>query len=219
MGVEYWDKGYTNPEEHGGPLWIGVVDTVTNNLQIDTWKELPGHEPDFWVPANLPMVWEARDSVGSLYDVPGTFGPTIGGSVTIDETFAFISPFSAQDMQWKDIDGNAVTMEGSIWPVTRPGWGGFAAIEEPGGGFVFHTETFGTTEPVYDETTMPRLPVTTDSVISMSPSTDATVRVTSREVTNIGVIFSIPEPSAFLAVGLFFSICVVGKKIASRGLR
>ena len=129
----------------------------------------------------------------------------------IDDTFAFISRATAQDMQWEDINGNPVAM-GGIWPPTRPGWGGFAAIEEQGGAFVFHPAAVGT-ESDYDETTMPRLPV---DVNTMLASTAALVTVTSRVVDSGGVIIGVPEPSAFFAVGLFFSICVVGRKIICR---
>jgi hypothetical protein len=177
------------------------VDTVSNNLRIDTWRELPGHGAEFWLPANLPIVWTARDASGAIFDVPDTFGPTLGGPVSIDNTWAFISREEATDMPWVDINGNSMTF-GSIYPPTRVGWGGYSQIETVGGSHLFYPES--------DETTMPRLPVNSDSMIA---STDALVQVIGRKLTDVPVIFAVPEPSAFLAVGL------VGAVSAARSRR
>lgn len=209
VGIEYWDRGVVNPEFAGGPLWTGVVDTVTNNLRIDTWIELPLHGQEFWVPRNLPLIWTARDAQGGEYDVPNTFGttpawdPVLEQSFTtaqIGDDFAFISPLAAHEMQWEDINGNPQTF-GTLHPPVRVGWGGFAQILEVDGDYVFFTSAIGG-EDDYDEQTMPRLPISENNMFA---SLDAIVRVTSREVTDAAIIIAaIPEASA-VAGGLLVS--------------
>jgi len=203
VSVEYYDPASPGFPVDGGPVWTGVVDTVTNNLRIDSWLELPGHGANFWVPANLPLVWTARDENGDVYDVPDTFG--IDGTVTIDDNFAFISPIAAQDMSWVDIGGNPKTS--SFLVPTRVGWGGFAEIVTLGGPYIFRTAAVGT-EPAYDEATMPRLPIIEASMVA---STGATVRVTGRVTNPNPVIIAVPEPSAFLSVALVAAVSTAGR--------
>lgn len=204
--ISYYDRGIANPATNGGPLWTGVVDTITNRLRIDTWSELPGHGAEFWVPQNLPLVWPARDASGNIYDVPNDFGSTIGGTVSIDDNFAFISPDAANDMSWEDIDGTAQTF-GTIHPPTRVGWGGFAEIVTAGGPFIFHTSAIGGEED-YDERTLPRLPVTPNNMFA---SLGATVEVTDRTATTAAVVTSIPEASSVLGGLLIASWCAAAK--------
>ncbi|MCA9240310.1 MAG: hypothetical protein KDA37_08930, partial [Planctomycetales bacterium] len=50
VSVRYYDSASATFSGSGGPLWTGVVDTVSNKLRIDTWTELPGHGEEFWAP-------------------------------------------------------------------------------------------------------------------------------------------------------------------------
>lgn len=226
VGIQYWDRGAANPNTNGGPLWEGVVDTVSNNLRIDTWKELPQHGTEFWVPGNLaqsPLVWPAYDSSGNLFDIGDDFGSVIGGTVSITDDFAFISPETAQNMDWVyDVEGDGIGPDdrfiGGVVKPTRVGWGGFARQEEQNGPFVFYTSAIEG-EPDYDETTMPRLPVedpnTSPFTNALIASLDGTVVVTSRTKSPSAVV-SVPEASAFLSLGLVTSVFALGAWLRKR---
>lgn len=128
---------YYDPEDtlYGGPVWTGVVDTVSNKLRIDTWTELPRHSNEFWTPVmdDLPMVWDAVDSNGNPFDVPTNFGA--GGIVNfgVDEKdnngnyienandFAFISPIPIQDMRWHPFDPTLPSEHPFVDGSTEPG--------------------------------------------------------------------------------------------------
>ena len=244
VGLQYWDRGTANPNTNGGPLWDGVVDTVANTLRIDSWRELPQHGAEFWVPGGLSgstMIWTARDSTGAVYDVPDTFGPTINQTVSIDDGFAFIAPRTAQDMNWfYDIDGDGIAATprsvGGVAKPTRIGWGGYARQETLNGPFVFYTAAIDgednfdpQTTPPYDERIMPRLPVEepnssttgfSNAFLASLLGLNGTVLVTSRETNPAAVIVSVPEASAFWAFALFSGISAVkalGRKQRGRG--
>jgi len=181
-----------------------VVDTVTNNLRIDTWSELPQHGAEFWVPVDLPLIWTARDAAGNVFDVPDSFGPVVGGSVSISSSFGFISPDFANDMQWEDINGNPQTFSSTLFLPTQPGWGGYAQLTEQG--YFINTEA-PSGEDDYDEQTMPRLPVGSAAMVA---SLDADVIVTAREVTSAGVIVAIPESASLLRFAIVGGMLAVG---------
>ncbi|MEM8943683.1 MAG: hypothetical protein AAGD11_00755 [Planctomycetota bacterium] len=237
VGITYWDRGEVNPATNGGPLWQGVVDTVANTLRIDSWRELPQHGAEFWVPGGLSgnaMIWTARDATGAVYDVPDTFGPVINQTVSIGDNFAFIAPLAAQNMSWffdVDGDGNAATPRsiGGVAKPTRIGWGGYARQETVNGPFVFYTSAIDgedsfdpLTTPPYDERNMPRLPVeepnsaitgTSNAFLSSLLGTNGTVLVSSRETNPAAVIVGVPEPSGFLCLGLVGTACaLLGRK-------
>ena len=226
VGIQYWDRGAANPDTNGGPLWEGVVDTVANVLRIDTWKELPQHGTEFWVPANLaqaPLVWPAVDASGNPYDVDDDFGEIVGGTVSISDEFAFISPITAQSTQWVyDVEGDGIGPEdrfiGGVVKPTRMGWGGFARQEVQDGPFVFYTAAIDG-EPAYDEKTLPRLPVedpnTTPFTNALIASLDGTVEVTSR-TRSPSALVAVPEASAMLSVGLAGTLCGLGTWLRKR---
>ncbi|QDS96973.1 hypothetical protein [Adhaeretor mobilis] len=227
VGIQYWDRGSANPETNGGPLWEGVVDTVSNKLRIDNWKELPQHGTEFWVPASLPqipLIWSAYDANGGIYDVADNFGPVIGGTVSITNDFAFISNDTAQNMDWVyDVEGDGIDAQdrviGGIVKPTRIGWGGFARQETLDGPFVFYTSAIDG-ETAYDETTLPRLPIedpnSTPITNSLLASLDGTVVVTSRQTTSNPIVLAVPESSAFLGVGLVGTACALGTWLRKR---
>ena len=149
--IQYFDSA-SNPQ-FGGPLWTGVVDTTANTLTINAWTELPRHSsPDFWTPAHLdtqPLVWPAVDANGAPFDVPDSFGANGVINFGSDHPsnaandFAFISPVSAQDMDWHpfeyfDSDNTLGAPDLSIIVnftspvVVYPGWGG-RAFDTPSG--------------------------------------------------------------------------------------
>lgn len=204
VSIEYRDRGTANPSTNGGPLWTGVVDTVTNNLRIDTWSELPQHGAEFWVPVDLPLIWPALDAAGNVFDVPDNFGSVVGGTVNISSAFGFISPDFAHNMQWEDINGNPQTFSSTLFLPTQPGWGGYAQLTEQG--YFINTEA-PSGEPDYDEQTMPRLPVDTAAMVA---SLDATVVVTAREVTSAGVIVAIPESASLLRFAIVGAMVALG---------
>jgi hypothetical protein len=191
VAIEYYDRGIINPEFAGGPLWTGHVDTIADTLTIQTWKELPLHGAEFWIPRSLPdvpLVWPARDAAGNAFDVPDTFDGHI------DDTFAFISDDRLQDIEWKapifnygttpptfvgTVDVEYTLNTGDVWP----GWGGYA-LQRNVNGFivkVFETANPSTLagQPLYDERMMPALPVQPPGQpVTYTSSTDATVTVT-----------------------------------------
>lgn len=203
VGIEYFDSA-SNPQ-FGGPLWRGVVDTVADTLQIDFWTELPRHSDDFWVPVNLPVVWNAVDSTGARFDVPDTFGLNgvidfgVDGVIDPADDFAFVSPVSLQDTDWYAYDtinemvdkSQVVQFSGAT--VFFPGWGGYA-FEHPVNGKTYQTEQPQLNGDPFDYLMIPTLPV---SATVAKASTFATITV-------------VPEPSAFLGVGLIGSVCVAG---------
>jgi len=222
VNITYFDRGKVNPESNGGPRWEGVVDTVTNRLRIDTWFERPGHGIDFWVPGKLsaaPMVWQALDDKGSPYDVPQSFGTTaVPGSpttmtATIGSDFGFFSALTLAEMPW-----NEGAFAGPSGPSLIPGWGGLAQRDASTGDFVYYTDRDPSSGAVLDETILLYLPV---SAADPNISLDATIMVTSRTVTSAPMVINVPEPSAFLGVGLTGTLCAASnwlrKRRGSRG--
>lgn len=212
VGVQYFDKG-SFPGE-GGPLWTGVVDTVANKLRIDTWTELPGHGANFWTPANVPMVWTARDATGAVYDVPDSFGQNgivnFGNDASPANDFAFISPVSLQDMGWFGFDSNtgapdtSVVLDFTFAGVDLfPGWGG-DAFRDQNGNIVYRVkQPNSSSTDGYDYRMMPVLPT---SATTIQSSTGGTVTVTSREVTS-AVMVGVPEASPVLGGMLVCALC------------
>ena len=229
VSIEYFDQAFSDAVPgSGGPLWSGVVDTVTNRLRIDTWTELPRHSVEFWVPINLPIVWDARDSNGDIYDIPDSFGTTFAPNhppddltATIGSDFAFISPLTAQEMQWKERTFTFDEQTNEVLSVTEaevsytgfgvfmPGWGGYA--KQTLSGFDYITDLEGS--ETFDEHIIPRLPIST---FSFSASVNSTITVTDRTITPVAHITSVPEPSAFLGVALIGSASVVGVWIRNK---
>jgi len=216
VGIEYFDSASAAFPGNGGPLWTGIVDTISNKLRIDTWSELPGHGADFWTPVNMPVIWDAIGSTGASFDVPDTFG--LNGIVDFGDDsdpvndFAFISPVSLQDTDWYAFDPVAMEVDTSqvvnftLSTVLHAGWGGDAFVHSTNG------LTYRTVQPnpqstsEYDYQMIPLLPTGAQTVVS---STAATSTVTSREITQ-DPLAAIPEASAFLGVALVGAGCAVG---------
>jgi hypothetical protein len=187
VAIEYEDRnGVGGFPDNGGPHWRGIVDTIANTLTIYSWTDLPG-TPEFWSPWTpdltlFPIVWPAVSATGTPYDVPDSF---LG---QIDATFGFISPVSAQQMDWKEGEwGVSPVFQLSPESDFYPGWGG---VRKP----VFID---GQVVMVYDtsanETEMPLLPI---DAFGLAKSEGATV--TAHVVADVN---SVPEASAFLFGG------------------
>jgi hypothetical protein len=218
--VEYYDRGIVNPEFAGGPLWTGIVDTGADTLTIQTWKELPLHGAEFWIPRSLPavpLVWPARDSAGNNFDVPDTFDGRI------DDTFAFISDERLQDIEWKapifnygttpptlvgTVDVEYTLNTGDVWP----GWGGWALQRNvPGVGIVKVFETANPStlsgQPRFDERMMPALPIQPPGLpVTYTSSTNATVTATYLS----SLPSTVPEAKQWLAIpAVFLSVLAI----------
>src|SRR3954464_9917127 len=139
--VDYLDRnGVGGFPDNGGPHWTGFVDTVSHTLPINTRADLPG-TPEFWTPlwtpdlSAFPLVWHAVNSSGAPYDVPDNW---LGH---IDATFGFISPVSAQQMQWNQGEwGQSPSFHLPPEVDFYPGWGG---VRKP-------VSVNGVTQMVYD---------------------------------------------------------------------
>jgi hypothetical protein len=224
VAIEYWDKGIVDPVNGGGPLWTGDVDTQADILTIRTWKELPGHGSEFWIPRSLPatpLVWVARAPNGDLFDVPDNFDVTRFGVDGGAGDFAFVSDARLQDMPWLaprfDYSTNPPTPILPFEEVTFsfvvdvwPGWGGYAIQElVPGTSNIvkaFHmtNPNPGTAEnpqPVFDEMIMPALPVKPDTISTpaVTWSTEATVFLTPAPPTDQQNT-AVPEARQWLAL-------------------
>jgi hypothetical protein len=181
--IEYYDLN--SPQAAfpmaGGPIWRGVVDTVANTLTIHHWEEIPG-STEFWVPslANGPLVWPAVDAQGNPFDVPNSFG----SSPVIGANWGFVSPLSIHQIDW--LQGTTgLPVEAAFFP----GWG---AVRKPKPGVNPVQLIYDTTA---NERTMPMLPY---SQFGLADSTGAQVRVLS--------VVAVPEPSAFLLMGVLFTV-------------
>ncbi len=173
VAIEYWDQGPSDTYPGGGPLWTGIVDTWEDTLTIQTWSELPGHGSEFWIPRDLPLVWKAYASNGSRYNVPDNWNGHI------DDTFAFISDETLQQMRWLIPHFDYGTDPPTPLPSTpasytlntidiRPGWGGyaFAAPGTPLNQYIYRTfnplyttPANASNQPKFDERVMPVLPI------------------------------------------------------------
>ncbi len=233
VAIEYFDQANINPEFAGGPLWTGHVDTLANTLTIESWKELPLHGNEYWIPRSLPappliatepLVWPARDANGNLYDVPDTFDGHI------DDTFAFISDLHLRDMQWKEplfdysplpedppiflgtVDVEYTLNTGDVWP----GWGGFALQVNDGGVIVkqYRTANPDVQQPDYDEHIMPALPVRPpgEEFPTYVASTDAIVTAIPMPLEPNPV----PEARQWLAIVAVFSAALAFRWLAER---
>ena len=215
--IKYYDRGIN--DFSGGPRWTGVIDTVTNKLRIDTWTELPAHGFEFWTPADLPLVWDAVDGNGDPFDVTDSnlfdgsgeinFGSDAAGNEAND--FAFISPVPAQQMNWHPFDSVAgepdtQTIVNFVSPVIfHTGWGGFAFVDANNElSYVIKQDTVSLDELNFE--TVQSLPI---EPLGVAASTGATVVVEGITQTPNGVIFAIPEPSAFLSFAAVTGICAV----------
>ena len=214
VGIEYYDRANVNPEFAGGPLWTGFVDTTSNTVTIETWKELPLHGSEYWVPRNLPLVWSAYDSAGKAYDVPDTFDGTI------DETWGFVSDETLRKMNWFDttfVPGDPPTIDlveaeftldtGEVWP----GWGAFALQRNLNGTIekVFETANPSTQQgqPEFDENIMPALPVSATAWVA---STEATVTAT------LGDVNAVPEAKQWIAISMILAGLAMAKYFRER---
>lgn len=212
VSLEYFDSA-TNPA-FGGPLWTGVIDTVTNKLRIDTWTELPLHSsPEFWVPADLPQIWNAVDASGAEFDVTAANLFDINGNLNFGSDnpanaandFAFISPNSMQALNWHPFDSSAgepdtntiVNFTDDI--IFFPGWGGYAFVHPLNGLTFLVNQPSATSADDFDYRSVPALPTSADGVGS---STAATVTITEIIDTDVATIGVVPEASAFLGIAL-----------------
>lgn len=216
VSIQYFDSASTSFPGSGGPLWTGVVDTVTNKLRIDTWTELPGHGEEFWAPASLPMVWDAVGAGGAPFDVPDTFGlngvVTFGNDANPATDFAFISPVSLQAMPWHPFDSQAGEPDTNqitefVGPITFfPGWGGVAFLNGSGDMVYRVAQTNPGSTIAYDYRMVEAIPVSSTAVL---PSTAATVTVTERVETLHAIVTAVPELSASVRAGIIAVVCVV----------
>jgi hypothetical protein len=217
VGIEYHDLGNPNiqPGPIGGPLWTGFVDTTADTLTIETWRELPGHGADFWMPTALPLVWPAVTATGARYDVPDTFGDAPG---MINDSFAFISEHTLQEPHSEDHWGWELQLFDAFnQPTTRvpktftgnvpiyPGWGGYS-YEDEQGDQIFLTANPNPADVAYDESIMLWLPITEFTFV-YNKSDGATVFV-------IGNQTGVPEASAPLAL----SVALAGFYLVRRKL-
>ncbi|MCA9147689.1 MAG: hypothetical protein KDA92_00250 [Planctomycetales bacterium] len=179
--------------DHGGPHWVGVVDTLADTVTISFWEEIEGSTP-YWTP-NLqtsgPLVWQAVDLNGFRYDVPDDFGsnPHIGSN------WGFISPVSVRNMVWNE--GIILLPEVADF---FPGWG---AVRRPIPGQNPPELFYDTAD---NQQTMPLLPY---SSVGTRPALQATVSV--KAITIVGV----PEPSA-AACGLVVAGMCAGGVVLKR---
>lgn len=204
VDIEYYDRAGPAFPGSGGPLWTGVVDTVANTLTVETWTELPGHGSEWWTPADLPMIWNAVDGSGNIYDVPDDFGDEgvvdFGDDASPADDFAFVSPISSQQMNWYAFDSGTgqvdtsqtVSFNGAI-PIYI-GWGGVGTLVDPEGEIVYDVAQPNpqSSSTEYDYRVVPLLPI---SDTSIQTSTNATITVLPPQGA------SVPEASAFLCVG------------------
>jgi hypothetical protein len=208
VAIEYWDEGISDTYPGGGPLWTGIVDTVADTLTIQTWTELPGHASEFWMPRDLPLVWKAYASDGSLYNVPDNFNGKI------DDTFAFISDQTLRQMRWLIPQFNYATNPPTRLPSIeatytlnaidiRPGWGGYAfgLPGAPLNQYVYRTfnpaytgEANASEQPKFDERVMPVLPILAGSPPARSDF--ATVSVAHL------VVEAVPETRQWAMLGV-----------------
>jgi len=90
-----------------GPHWTGVIDTASDKLSINTWTETAGF-PDYWTPSSLPLVWDAIDSGGSIFDVPDDWNGSLGIN------WGFMSPVVLSAMSFNEGTSTINNM--------KPGW-------------------------------------------------------------------------------------------------
>lgn len=145
----------TNPpfEGIGGPEWTGIVDTDLNQLTITNWVELPS-DPHYYTPLGVPLVWKAYAADGSEYDITDAHFDEANSTFRIDDQFAFISSQSAREMAWLEGPWSMIVPYDFY-----PGWGGFAEMAPGGGHGAFRVDRHQVTHEVYDQTTMPQLPI------------------------------------------------------------
>ncbi len=152
--VQYTTRKTSPPFEGiGGPEWTGIVDTDLNQLTITSWVELPS-APHYYTPIGLPVVWKAYAADGSEYDITDAHFDEANGTFLIDDQFAFISSQTAREMAW--LEGPWSMIVGYDF---YPGWGGFAEMAPGGGHGEFRVDRHQVTNEVYDQTTMPQLPI------------------------------------------------------------
>jgi hypothetical protein len=152
--VQYTTRKMNPPFEGiGGPEWTGIVDTDLNQLTITNWVELPS-DPHYYTPIGLPLVWKAYTADGNEYDVTDANFDAVNNTFLIDDTFAFISPQTAREMAWLEGPWSTVVSYDFY-----PGWGGFAEMAPGGGHGAFRVDRHQVTGEVYDQTTMPQLPI------------------------------------------------------------
>lgn len=225
VGIEYYDRGFVNPDFTGGPLWTGYVDTTSDTLTIETWQELPEHGSEFWMPRNLPLVWHAYGpsvlgQPWTPYDVPDSFNGNI------DDTFAFISSLSLRQMAWEapvfdytpppPAPPLFVGVVEAVFTLNtieiRPGWGGWA-IGLPGADenheFTVQTANPNTAagQPLFDERMMPALPVQFPNLTPPLPlgPVEGTAFTSSTEATieaSFPSTVPIPEARQWLALAV-----------------
>ncbi|TWU25811.1 hypothetical protein Pla144_30230 [Bythopirellula polymerisocia] len=217
--LEFNDRASQSFPGSGGPLWTGVVDTVTNKLRIDTWREQPLHGTEFWTPAQLPttpMVWDAIGANGLPFDVPDNFG--LNGVVdfgndapaNLANDFAFVSPVSMQDMPWYAFDlvneevDRTQELQFTFTTIFFPGWGGDAYLNQQGEKIFRVVKPTSTSGDAFDYRMIPVLPI---SATNISSPTAATITVTLRDSTPNPVIYAIPEPAAYLSLALVGAAC------------
>lgn len=228
--IKYFDSALD--PQYGGPLWEGEIDTVTNKLRIFSWTEYPRHSLDFWVPANLPLIWDAVDVNGAEFQL-SNFNFVQGGSFSFGSDndpandFAFLSPVTLQQMGWYEYDSeNEVVDKSQVvqfnGPVEFfPGWGGVGFLNQNGERIVRVANT--TEGDDYDYRSLPILPVTETTSsgatdVSSGASTNATITVTGIIETSEPVIVAVPEASALMSVGLAGTLCGLGAWLRKRSV-